>query len=83
MRACVFYLFMECARGIATFQRSLFLPNKQLNALNDLSKPLILGNPNREFMIRHTTPNEGVYVYKGDGWYNQETGKTIEEDKLQ
>ena len=48
-----------------------------------MGKPLILGNPNRRFMIRHTTPNEGVYVYKGDGWYNQETGKTIEEDKLQ
>ena len=77
------FSFMDAIRFIATFLRALLLPDKRLNAVDDLGIPLRLGNPNRGFMIKHTTPDGRIYVYKGDGWYNQETEKTIEEDRLQ
>ena len=70
---------MSAIRFITTFLRALLLPDKQLNAVNDLGKPLILGNPNRGYNIRHITPDGVVYAYKGNGWYNSETGKTIDE----
>ncbi len=64
----------------AKFLRGMLLPDKHLNAVNDLGKPLILGNPNRGYMIRHTTQDGRVYLYQGDGWYNLENGRSIEED---
>jgi len=74
------FSFKGAIRFIAKFLHALLFPDKQLNAVDDLGKPLILGNPNRGYMIRHTTQDGRVYFYKGDGWYNLENGRSIEED---
>ena len=42
---------------------------------------MVLGDPHKGYGIRHITPNGTVYVYKGDGWYNSETGKTFDEEQ--
>ena len=74
------FSFKGAIHFIAKFLHALLFPDKQLNAVDDLGKPLILGNPNRGYMIRHTTQDGRVYFYKGDGWYNLENGRSIEED---
>ncbi len=68
-------------RFIATFIREIFFPEKRLGAVNDSGEPLVLGDPRRGYNIRHITPEGTVYVYKGNGWYNTETGKTIDKEK--
>jgi hypothetical protein len=72
--------FKGVIRFIFSFIRALFLHNKRLNAVNDSGEPLVLGDPNRGYNIRHITPEGTVYTYKGNGWYNPETGKTIDEE---
>ena len=67
-------------RFTATFMREFFFPDKSLNAVNDSGLPLVLGNPNRGYNIRHVTSDGTVYIYKSDGWYNSETGKTFTEE---
>jgi hypothetical protein len=69
--------FIGAIRLIASFIRAFFLPDKRLEAVNDSGEPLVLGDPNRGYNIRHITPDGVVYAYKGNGWYNSETGKTI------
>ena len=71
---------LSAIRFAATFIRELFFPDKRLGAVNDSGRPLVLGDPNRGYNIRHTTPEGTVYAYRGSGWYNSETGKTIDEE---
>lgn len=73
--------FIGALRFIATFIREFFFPDKRLDAFNDSGKPLTLGDPHKGYGIGHITPNGTVYVYKGDGWYNSETGKTFDEEQ--
>lgn len=65
-------------RFIGAFLREFFFPDKRMGAVNDSGDPLVLGDPNRGYTIRHTAPDGAVYTYKGDGWYNSETGKTYD-----
>ena len=74
------FSFIGAIRFSAKFLLALLLPDKQLIAVDDLGKPLKLGNPNRGYMIRHTIQDGRVYLYKGNGWYNTDTGRAIEED---
>ena len=72
--------FTSVIRFTSTFMREFFFPDKRLNTVKDSGEPLVLGDPNRGHTIRHITPEGTVYTYKGDGWYNSETGKTFDEE---
>jgi len=80
----------ESANSIASvlqftgaFLREFFFPDKIMGAVNDLGDQLVLGDPNRGYTIRHTAPDGAVYTYKGDGWYNSETGKTYDDEQTE
>ncbi len=66
---------------IVSFTRALFFHDKSLDAVNDSGEPLVLGDPNPGYNIKHVAPNGAVYIYKGTGWINSEIGKTYDEEQ--
>jgi len=75
--------FVSVLRFTGAFLKQFFFPDKRMDAVNDSGDPLVLGDPNRGYTIRHTTPEGNVYTYKGDGWYNSETGKTYDDEQTE